>query len=550
MQAASKQRWILAGWVLWGALAVLMLATAHQVGLTWDEVDQRTYGDYVIAWYRSGFHDRSAFTYYDLYLYGGLFDVLAQLLVRVSPIGVYETRHLVNLAFALAGVAGALRLAQQIASGRAAFFTVALLALTPMFYGHAFNNPKDIPFATLFVWVLYYIVESARELPQIRPRVVAKLALVTGLLLGIRMGGIFVLSYIAVLWIAKLIPSRQWKRPTVAFACVCAGAWIVMLMPWPWGQVSPIVHPIRAIGKAARFRFCYDVLFNGVMVPARHVPWTYVPVWFGISLPEIYFVAWGLGSWATWRRWRSGFDRACAVEHAFLLFSILFPVVAAIVLHSTLYDAVRHLLFIVPPLAVLTASAMDRALTELCRPLRMAAATVALGSAALTARDMVQLHPYESVYFNRIIGGLKGAAGRFETDYWGQSYRAAMEWVVANIPGPVRVANCSNSLLSSYFIPPQAATQVTEVEPDQYPDIVLATTRWDCHKTSGGRVIHTIDRQGVPLAYVLDLRPTWEQCRLTDRPAWCAGRTRRAVGRLPEPISPQKSPQASCRRDP
>jgi hypothetical protein len=517
-QAASDKRWILAAWVLWAALAVLMLATAHQVGLTWDEEYHRNYGDFVIAWYRSGFHDRSALTYEDLYLYGGFFDVVAQLLVHVSPIGVYETRHLVNLVFALAGVAGALCLAQQVASGRAAYFTVALLALTPMFYGHAFNNPKDIPFATMFVWVLYHIVATARKLPLTPPGTVARLALVTGLLLGTRVGGFFMVGYIALLWIVKLIPSRQWKRPAVAFASVCAGAWIVMLTFWPWAQVSPIIHPIQAIGNSAHFGFSYDVLFNGVTMPARHVPWTYLPVWFGISLPEIYFVIWGLGSWAIWRRRRASSDPGSAMERAFLVFSILFPVVAAIVLHSTIYDAVRHFLFIVPPLALITASALDRALNELSRPLLMAAAAVLLWLAAVTTRDMVQLHPYESVYFNHIIGGLKGAAGRFESDYWGQSYRAAMEWVIANIHGPVRVANCSGPFLSSYFIPPHAAARVTEVGPDQHPDIVLATTRWDCHKTTGGRVIHTIERQGVRLAYVLDLRPAWQQDRPQDRP--------------------------------
>jgi hypothetical protein len=34
---------------------------------------------------------------------------------------------------------------------RPVFFSVVFLALTPPFYGHAFNNPKDIPLPRLFV---------------------------------------------------------------------------------------------------------------------------------------------------------------------------------------------------------------------------------------------------------------------------------------------------------------------------------------------------------------------------------------------------------------
>jgi len=46
---------------------------------------------------------------------------------------------------------------------------------------------------------------------------------------------------------------------------------------------------------------------------------------------------------------------------------------------------------------------------------------------------MVQLHPYEYVYFNRLFaGGLKAAAERYETEYGGSSYKQGVEWVIRN----------------------------------------------------------------------------------------------------------------------
>jgi hypothetical protein len=48
-------------------------------------------------------------------------------------------------------------------------------------------------------------------------------------------------------------------------------------------------------------------------------------------------------------------DRQRAVTLGFLAFVVLFPILAAILLRSTLYDAVRHFLFVIPPLAVLAA---------------------------------------------------------------------------------------------------------------------------------------------------------------------------------------------------
>jgi hypothetical protein len=41
---------------------------------------------------------------------------------------------------------------------------------------------------------------------------------------------------------------------------------------------------------------------------------------------------------------------------------------------------------------------------------------------------------------------------------------------------------------------------------EQHPDILIATTRGDCYRNAGGRVLHTVERQGVTLLYVFDLR--------------------------------------------
>lgn len=97
--------------------------------------------------------------------------------------------------------------------------------------------------------------------------------------------------------------------------------------------------------------------------------------------------------------------------------------------------------------------------------------------------------------------------GRPETDYWGNGYREAIEWVVNNVPGKgIRIANCSYPSQSSYYLRGSSGARFVHVASEAEPDILLATTRWDCHRKTGARVLHTIERQGVPLVYVLDLR--------------------------------------------
>lgn len=50
----------------------------------------------------------------------------------------------------------------------------------------------------------------------------------------------------------------------------------------------------------------------------------------------------------------------------------------------------------------------------------------------------VRLHPYQSTYFNALVGGVAGADGRYETDYWLSRYKEGIERVNARAAGAGR----------------------------------------------------------------------------------------------------------------
>ena len=105
---------------------------------------------------------------------------------------------------------------------------------------------------------------------------------------------------------------------------------MLMLSFWPWGQVSPFVHPLAGIAIASRFSYALTTLFNGQQVPALRPPLAYLPTLFGLQLPEIYFVAAGAGliGYLFARRTRFGMDIG------FLAFVVLFPIATAAMLRS------------------------------------------------------------------------------------------------------------------------------------------------------------------------------------------------------------------------
>jgi len=87
------------------------------------------------------------------------------------------------------------------------------------------------------------------------------------------------------------------------------------------------------------------------------------------------------------------------------------PLALLMALRSPLYDNFRQVLFTLPPLFLVAGLGVEALLRRLTRPL------VRIGSAVLMLlpglASILYLHPYEYVYYNSFIGGLRGAAGRF-----------------------------------------------------------------------------------------------------------------------------------------
>lgn len=84
------------------------------------------------------------------------------------------------------GLWGTWRLGRLIGGGFVCVVAMLLLALTPMYYGHIYNNPKDIPFACGVVWTLYYMCKTLGAYPQIKTSLLLKLGIVYSLTLGAR----------------------------------------------------------------------------------------------------------------------------------------------------------------------------------------------------------------------------------------------------------------------------------------------------------------------------------------------------------------------------
>jgi hypothetical protein len=509
------------------AAAFVILLTFRSYGVTWDEDVHNWYGVFVLDYYTSVFKDVRCFKWLNLYNYGAAFDMVAAALNTFSPIGTYETRHLLNGAVGLFGIFGVWKLARALGSPRAAFLAALFLLLTPNYYGQMFNNPKDIPFAAATVWATYYMVRLVPLLPTPPLAIVAKLGVAIGLGLGVRVGGLLLFCYLGLL-LTLFVVWHAIERRSVAvlFGEAMRGfvrvllpalvvAYPVMLLFWPWAQEHPIDNPLRSLAFFTHETFPFRTLFAGQYVPAWDLPWEYLPTYIILALPELVLtlaVAAPVLAFFAFRRTPRVLRRHRVLAHFMVAFGIVFPIAYAVAVKAVLFDGMRHFIFVLPLFACIAALVADRLIDRLAafeyrKP--VFGALAAYGMAHLAVMGM--LHPDEYIYYNGFVGGVEGAQGLFKLDYWANSYAEAVDGLETFLRGQYgadfdgrdfTVAVCGPPISADYFFPKNFIFS----EDRQNADFFIAFTKDDCHKSSPGTEIVRVERSGALLSVVLDRR--------------------------------------------
>jgi hypothetical protein len=511
---------------LFAALLIIALATFRDYAISNDEEVQHRYGQLIIAYYASGFADRSLFAFQNLYLYGGLFDVLAILIGHVIPADIYLIRHILCPLIGIGGIVATWATARLIAGPRAAALAAVILALCGPWYGGMFNHTKDIPFAAAMMGAAFFLLRASRDLPRPQLRDILLFGVLLGAALGQRATGLLLVGYVAVA-VALHLPLRTRDLRTSAAFLMRAGlsflpafaiGYAIMIAAWPWASLE-LLNPIRAVFAFAHFHYPIRTLFAGKIYLMADVPRWYVPTYVLIKVPLVTFagalfplLACSLPNSARF----GNFTAQARRELGLLAFFVAFPLVCQVAGDGPGFTGMRHFLFIVPPLAALAGIGFDALLSALARHrLSIAAAAFAALCAVFVwkASVLVRLHPDQYVSYNMLVGGLEGALRQYDTDYWVNVMPEAVDDLEGflnrtdrDFRGKVArrytVAVCGERLPFEKTADPR----LKFTEDWQRADFFIAPTHMNCDRALDGQVIATVDRLGVPIGVVKDRR--------------------------------------------
>lgn len=493
----------------------VIIATFLDYGITPDETGHVHYGRSVVHWYTTFFAERSIFTWTNTWLYGGIYDAISYLATKISPLDLYDTRHLLNATVGLLGVVVAYYLGKLLGNGWIGCLAALFLILTPRYYGHAFNNHKDIPFAVAYLWSIYCLIRNLAYFPNISRTWIMLTGLSLGVTMGIRVGGMLLFFYLALFYgylcLIQLGTTPNTKNQIIKsikqVGAISAIAYIVMLSGWPWAQLNPLIRPIQALTVFSKFPIPFINFFDGTYIKSTELPWYYAPKWLIITLPE--FALLGLLAGIILIIYSKPFTfQIRTLQMGLLIFSALFPLGYVALTHAALYDAIRHVLFTMPPLIVASALGIGLCVRTSSQNIRYTLGGLTAALMIWTCYQMISLHPNQYVYFNHLIaGGLPKAATQYDTDYLDNSYKRGLQWVEKNIssPYPMRLY-----IGTSTPYPLNPNRFVYEENPF-HADIYLITTHLNQHQAIPGKILHQIEAQGVPILYILRPDATYQQ---------------------------------------
>jgi hypothetical protein len=524
---AAADRYDLATAILFATLTLLVILTFRDYAISNDEEVQQQYGALIVAYYASGFTDQALFHFRDLYLYGGLFDVIAVGLQKLIPLDPYDVRHLLCAFIGIGGIGAVWATARMIAGSRAGLLAAAALSACGIWYGTMFAHTKDIPFAAAMMAALYVLLRLARDLPKPRWHLVLLFGVLTGCALGIRVLGLFAISYaaFAIAAYAPIGSVRDWRgalqfavRAGIALLPAFAIAYVIMIAAWPWAALAPL-NPLRAVGAFDHFHYPISTILDGQVYKMADVPRWYVPAYVSIKLTLLLLIGAGLGLTRAMLPSATGprFNKTWRKETALIALAAFFPLLCDVIAHAPADTGMRHFLFIAPPIAVLAGLGLDGMLSRLEAFNPLAAAAGLAGILLCLGTDtatLYRLHPDEYLSYNSFVGGLEGASRRYATDYWVNIMPEAVSDLQRYLDRSDGKGG-SNRLTRRYTVAVCGERLPFEKRADarmqwtrdwRNADFFIAPTHMNCDRALDGRIVAKIERLGVLIGVVKDRR--------------------------------------------
>jgi hypothetical protein len=359
-----------------------------------------------------------------------------------------------------------------------ALIGTGFLVISPRIFANSFYNSKDIPFMALYGASLLTMMWFLDK-PNIFRGIFH--AFITAAAITIRMPGIIIPVITFIGFTIELISKRiHWKKVMIPGITYLFATIVLIILLWPALWTNPIKEFIAAYELMSKHPNGNTMLFMGKIISSLDTPWYYIPIWITISTPIFYsllFIPGTVNIVYQTRSWLKNEITILQRDQVLTLFGFFLPLLTVIIMRSNFYNAWRQMFFIYPAFLLIAIIGLNWGWQKTNQWLPRTGSIVTTAGIILLGTLpvciwMIQNHPYQNLYFNRLAGkDMQTVQQNYMMDFFGLTYREGIEAILemdksTNIHMLVETAPGQSA---QYILPIDEANRIQAVFPeDEY----------------------------------------------------------------------------------
>jgi hypothetical protein len=456
-------------------------------GITADEYSAYVSGD---IWYHYFLSEQSQFSF--LVRYNPLISehnrIYPTILYALTRTLNYEKYHFLNMLFVIPLFVGVYySVVQQYKKSLYGLIAMLVVLLTPRFLGDIPANPKDVPFAVAYLISITAIYFSTSAVFTKYPFVkVIFIGCLLGYTQSLRAVG-FTLYPVYFIWSVY----KNKKSVVNSFfetLCTLFIALFVMCVIWPAVGSNFFANLKKYFALSSDYSL-WDgtTLFLGKYYTDKNIPRSYMPIWLVVTMPLTYLVVSIYGFIIVLKKRIFNFHTfiACLIVYNFAIYFLINPVS---------YNGIRHFMYIVLLISLFASLSLFELIESTPKKIYVVVCVFFICYQLVTLYKISKLFPYQYIYFNELLGSYNTTATKFDTDYWGTSYKELSlkikQTTTQNPNVPVKYYSCKMGSAVDYYLQNVAIP----VDKPEKADYILCTDSLIKEKNILAKPIYSVSR--------------------------------------------------------
>lgn len=477
-------------------LILYLIYCSLNIGIHWDELNIMQFGEDRLKYIFSLGSNKDYLEQWNSRFYPGAYSTIAMFITKMFPLSYeIEILHIVNMTFGISAIFGISKIAKELFNDKVGKITFLICFLNPHFFNHMIMNERDLIIAFCNIWTTYIILRYLKNqnVDQKKNKYVILAGLTIGLGLGVRVVflgtliPIIFLSLIDILFLKKIV-SKKFSLKNLSFDClkIVVIAYFFMIAFWPHTHANIFILPFKFVFESFSTSQIGAPLglLNGEFYFTKLTPKSYIVINLINKLPEFILYSYLIFIFILFSRKKSFLVEFSSFNYKLIIIAliIIFPNLVLFINPYSIYDGIRHFLYIIPYICIIPALVIYYLYISLNNLLNKIMLISILFMFLFFMFNFLSLTPYHYTYLNIFSGKFVNAEKKFENDYWGISLKELINQIPNNEEflhkKKVTLASCGVSEGTlKYYLKKIKNIRFNFVHPDDKYDYIVLTNR-------------------------------------------------------------------------